>query len=93
MALGIAGDVIEQDRLVAGLALVEIDDAADLLVAVGAGDVLDFARRLHLGDPASQILLRHRTLHNERNLSVAAADRIRDADKAVGAQQLAPTPA
>ena len=62
MALGIAGDFVEQDRLVAGLALVEIDDAADLLVAVRAGDVLDFARRLHLCDPASQILLRHVTL-------------------------------
>ena len=53
MAARIAGHVVEQHGRIAGLALVEIDDAADLLLAVRPRDVLDLARRFHLGDPAS----------------------------------------
>ena len=40
------------------LALIEIDDAADLLVAVGAAHNLQFVGRFHLAEPGAQILLR-----------------------------------
>ncbi len=53
VAARIARHLVEEHRLVAGLALVEIYDAADLVLAIGAGDVLDFSGRLHLRDPAS----------------------------------------
>ena len=38
-------------------ALVDIHDAADLLVALGAGDGDEFAGLLHQGEPGAQILL------------------------------------
>ena len=58
MALGIAGDVVEQHQRVADLALVDVDDAADLALALGAADVRHLAGGLHhararRADPAS----------------------------------------
>src|ERR1700692_44390 len=38
MAARIAGHVVEQHGLVADLALIDVDDAADLFLALGAGD-------------------------------------------------------
>ena len=54
----IARNVVEQHRLVAGLALVEIDDAADLLLAIGAAHDLQLVGGLHLREPGAQVLLR-----------------------------------
>ena len=48
--------VVEQHRLVADAALIDVDDAADLLLALGAGDVLQFAVGAQLRDPGAQIL-------------------------------------
>ena len=58
VALGIAGDVVEQHQRIADLALEDIDDAADLALALGAADVRHLAGRLHLREPGAQILLR-----------------------------------
>ena len=58
MALRIAGDVVEQHRRIAGLALEDVDDAADLALALGARDVRHLAGRLHLGEPDPQVLPR-----------------------------------
>src|SRR5258706_14529919 len=86
MPARIAGDVVEQDRRVTGLALIEIDDAADFLLAVGARDMLDLARGFHFGDPASEILSAQRVLLDTvRNLTVVTADRISDRLKTIGA--------
>src|SRR6185312_6767524 len=51
-----ARHIVEQHRLVADAALVDVDDAADLLLALGAGDVLQFAVGAQLRDPGAQIL-------------------------------------
>ena len=56
MAARIAGHLVEQHRLVADVALVDIDDAADLLLALGALDVLQFAGGAQLRDPGAQVL-------------------------------------
>src|SRR5712671_5262672 len=58
MALRISRDVVEQHQRIADLALIDVDDAADLALALGAADVRDFASRLHLREPGTQILLR-----------------------------------
>ena len=58
MALGIAGNVVEQHQRIADLALVDVDDAADLALALGAADVRHLAGRFHLREPGAQILLR-----------------------------------
>jgi hypothetical protein len=58
MALGIARDVVEQHQRIADLALVDVDDAADLALALGAADVHHLAGRLHLRQPSAQVLLR-----------------------------------
>ena len=55
----IAGNLVEQHRLVVGRALVDIDDAADLLLAVRAAHLLQLARGLHLRQPVPQIRVRH----------------------------------
>src|SRR5215467_5969989 len=85
VAFGIPRNLIEQDGAVAGLALVEVDDPADLLLAIGAGDVLDFAMGLHGGDPAPQVLLAQSVLLEAHNLTVVLAHRI-DRCEALGAQ-------
>ena len=56
MAARIARHVVEQHRLVADVALIDVDDAADLLLALGAGDVLQFAGGAQLRDPGAQVL-------------------------------------
>src|SRR5215831_20465940 len=58
VAVGIAGNVVEQHGAVAHLAHVEVDDAADFRLALGAADLLHLARRAQRIDPAAQVLLR-----------------------------------
>ena len=58
MTLRISRDVVEQHQRIADLALVDIDDAADLALTLGAADVGDLAGRLHLREPSAQILFR-----------------------------------
>ncbi len=57
---GIAWNVIEQDRGIAHLAHVKVDDAADFGFALGAVDLLHLACRTERLDPCAQILFRHR---------------------------------
>ena len=56
VAARIARHVVEQHRLVADSALIDVDDAADLLLALGAGDVLQLAEGAQLRDPGAQVL-------------------------------------
>ena len=56
MAARIARHVVEQHRLVADVALIDVDDAADFLFALGAGDVLQLACGAQLRDPGAQVL-------------------------------------
>ena len=58
VALGVAGDVVEQHQRVADLALVDVDDAADLALALGAADVHDLAGGFHLREPGAEVLFR-----------------------------------
>jgi hypothetical protein len=53
----IARNIVEQDRLVADLALVEVDNAADLVLTVGASDHLQVVGCLQFGKPGAQVLL------------------------------------
>ena len=57
MAAREAGDVVEHHRRRPHGALVDVDDAADLRVALGAGDGHELAGRLHLRQPDAEILL------------------------------------
>src|SRR5262249_4904436 len=57
MAARKSGNVVEQHGLVADAALINIDDAADFALALGAFDVLNLFGRAHLRDPGAQILL------------------------------------
>src|SRR5215472_888335 len=57
MAARKSGNVVEQHGLVADAALINIDDAADFALALGAFDVLNLLGRAHLRDPGAQILL------------------------------------
>ena len=52
-----AGHVVEQHGLVADAPLIDIDDAADFPLALGAGNVLQLAGGAQLRDPGTQILL------------------------------------
>ena len=63
-----AGHVVEQHRLVADAALVDVDDAADLLLALGALDVLHLVVGAQLRQPVPQILLRARFRFGFRRL-------------------------
>ena len=56
--MGIAGNVFEQHGTVAHFAHIEVDDAADFRLALGAADVLHLARRPQRIDPGAQVLLR-----------------------------------
>ena len=56
MAARKARHVVEQHRLVADAALIDVDDAADFLLALGAGDVLHLAGGAQLRDPGAQVL-------------------------------------
>jgi hypothetical protein len=56
VAAGITGNIVEQDCLVANPPLINIDDAADLELAIGTPDVLQLAGRPRLRDPGAQIL-------------------------------------
>src|SRR6516164_706938 len=58
VAEGIARNVVEQYGAVAHLTHVEVDDAADFRLALGAADVLHLARRAQRIDPGAQVLLR-----------------------------------
>ena len=51
-----AGHVVEQHGLVADPALIDVDDAADFLLALGAVDVLQLAGGAQLRDPGAQVL-------------------------------------
>ena len=57
VAARVARNVVEQHGAVAHLAHVEVDDAADLVLALGAADLLQLARRAQLVDPGAQVLL------------------------------------
>src|SRR5262245_1695054 len=59
VAFRIAGDVVEQNRLVADPALIDIDDAADFLLAFGTADLLQLVGLFHGDEPRPQILLGH----------------------------------
>ena len=52
-----AGDIVEHHRRRPHGALVDVDDAADLLVAPGAGDGYQLAGRFHLRQPDAEVLL------------------------------------
>src|SRR5712671_1928009 len=58
MALRISRDVVEQHQRIADLALVDVDDAADLALALSAADMRDLASGFHLREPSTQILFR-----------------------------------
>ena len=58
VATRIARDVVEQHRGRPHGALVDVDDAADLLLAVGTVDGQQLARLVHLLEPGAQVLLR-----------------------------------
>src|SRR5262249_58979891 len=66
---------VEQHRLVVGLALVEIDDAADLVLTVGAADELKLAGGFHLGEPSAQVLLGRIAQRSGRGLGGAVHGR------------------
>ncbi len=57
MAARETGDVVEHHRRRPHGALVDVDDAADLLVAPGAGDGDELARGFHLRQPDAEVLL------------------------------------
>src|SRR5262249_12577580 len=61
VALGKAGDLVEQHRGIAHLAHIDVDDAADLLLRLGAGDDLELARGADAFDPVAQIPVGHLT--------------------------------
>ena len=57
IAARISGNVVEEDSGIAHSPLIEVDDPADLPLALGAHHELHLAGGLHLGEPGSQILL------------------------------------
>ena len=61
VALGKAGHRVEQHRGIAHLAHIDVDDAADLLLRLGAGDDLELARGADAFDPIAQIPVGHLT--------------------------------
>src|SRR5262249_5569870 len=61
VALGKAWDLVAQHRLIAYLADIYSDDAADLLLRLGAGDDLELARGADAFDPVAQIPVGHLT--------------------------------
>src|SRR5262249_26235673 len=64
VSLRIAGDLVEQHGRGADSALEDVDDAADLALAVSAADMPDLARGFHLGEPHAQILPRADAIRN-----------------------------
>ncbi len=61
VAFGKAGHRVEQHRGIAHLAHIDVDDAADLLLRLGAGDDFELARGAHALDPVAQISVGHPT--------------------------------
>jgi hypothetical protein len=61
LALGKAGHALEQHRGIAHLAHIDVDDAADLLLRLGAGDDFELARGADAFDPVAQIPVGHFT--------------------------------
>src|SRR5262249_35466034 len=61
VAFGKAGDLVEQHRGIAHLAHIDVDDAADLLLRLGAGDDLELARGAAAFDTVAQITFGHLT--------------------------------
>ena len=59
MARRISGNLVEQDGGVTHLAHIDVDDAADLLLRLGALDVFQFAGSFDACDPVTQILVGH----------------------------------
>ena len=57
VTLRVTGDLVEHDGRAVARALVDVDDAADLPLALGAGDELELACRLELRQPDPQVLL------------------------------------
>ena len=59
MAFGEAGHLVEHDGGISHPPLVEVDDAADLLLGLGAPDDLELAGRRDVADPVAQVFVRH----------------------------------
>src|SRR5215471_3145973 len=57
MAARMSRNVVEQHGLVADAALINVDDAADFALSLGAFDILKLASRAQLRNPGAQILL------------------------------------
>ncbi len=62
VTLVVARNVVEHDRRVGHFAHMDIDNRADLLLAVGARHVLQLPRRFEPRNPVPQILVRHDVL-------------------------------
>src|SRR5262249_20744845 len=58
-ALRIPGNFVEDDGRVAHPANIDVDEAADLLLRLGAPDVFQFAGSFDASDPVTQILIGH----------------------------------
>src|SRR5690349_16285196 len=58
MAFWVSGNIVEQDRGVSYLPLIDIENGANFAFSIRSSDVLEFPRCLHLAEPAAQILLR-----------------------------------
>src|SRR5262249_36507136 len=75
--------LIEHERRVAHLPLINVDEGTDFLFGLGALDEFQFARRLNAADPVTQILighvqsppLRRRRLRDQLHANVAATSR------------------
>src|SRR5262249_54377178 len=75
IARRIAGYVVEQDGRAAARALVDVDDAADLLLALGTADRGELAGFLQGREPGAQVLVRRLVAAARRNLAGRRFDR------------------
>ena len=62
VALRIAGDLVEHHRGIAHLPHIDVDEATDLFLGLGAFDGLELAGGFDALDPVPQILVGHVTL-------------------------------
>ena len=59
MTFWIAGDFVEQHGRIPHLSLVQVDDAADFLLALSTVYPCKLSGGVYVGDPISQILVGH----------------------------------
>src|SRR5262245_42911673 len=59
MTLWVTRDFVEHDRRIAHSSHIDVYNAADLLLRLGAGNDLEFARGPYSFDPVPQILVGH----------------------------------